>query len=177
MPLFVYGTLLDPDVRQIVMQQDLPPEQVEEASIHGFRRVHVPGRNWPMLLAHHGSGRVDGMLLHGLDAQALHRLVVFEGEEYHLVPMAVTDSEGYAVRAGVFVGDRRVPPGHHDWFLEIWVRRHKRIFLRRAAVLMERYGSKAVLGRLKSGLPVIAQRKEPKMLSGKPPAVGRFIRD
>lgn len=177
MQLFVYGTLLDPDVRRIVMQQDVPRENIEEASIHGFRRVHMPGRNWPMLLAHHGSGRVDGVVLHGLDAQALHRLVVFEGDEYHLVPMAVMDSEGYAVRAGVFVGDRRVPPGHHDWFLEIWVRRHKRTFLRRASVLMERYGSKALLKRVKSGLPAIARPKEPKMLSGKPPAVGRFIRD
>ncbi len=177
MKLFVYGTLLDPDVRRIVMQSDVPAENVEEASIHGFRRVYVPGRNWPMLLAHHGSGRVDGVLLHGLDVRAVNRLIVFEGDEYHLVPMAVIDSEGYVVRAGVFVGDRSVPPGHHDWFLQIWIRRHKRTFLRRAGVLMERYGSKALLGRVTSGLPVVVKSKEPKMLSGKPPAIGRFIRD
>lgn len=177
MQMFVYGTLLDPDVRRIVLQQDIPADRVEDAAISGFRRVYVPGRNWPMLLAHHGSGRVEGVLLHGLDAAAVHRLVVFEGDEYHLVPMPVSDSEGYVVRAGAFLVDRKVPPGHRDWFLEVWRRRHKRSFLRRACVLMERYGSKALLERLSSGLPAVAARKEPKMLSGKPPAVGRLIRD
>jgi hypothetical protein len=34
-----------------------------------------------------------------------------------------------------------------------------------------------MLGRVKSGMPVVVASKQPKMLSGTPPAVGRFIRD
>ncbi len=175
MQIFVYGTLMDPDVLRVVLGRPWPTDLLQQAEITGFRRVHLPGRNYPMLLPHHGSGRVSGLLVHGLDADAVHRLVVYEGREYHLVPHLVTDAEGYAVRAGVFLCDRSVPPGHRDWFLEVWVRRYKRLFLRRAAELMERHGTKALLRRAEQGMPALAP-KEPKHLSGIPQRYGRFIR-
>lgn len=174
MQLFVYGTLMDRDVLRVVLGRATLTEHMEEAEISGFRRVHVPGRNYPMLLAHHGSGRVSGMLLHGLDVEAVHRLMVFEGPEYHLVPLMVANAEGFAVRAGVFLCDRSVPPGRRDWFPEVWTRRHKRLFLRRARELMERHGRRALLRRAEKGMPVLAP-KEPKHLAGVPPRIGRLI--
>lgn len=174
MQLFVYGTLMDPDVLRVVLGRPLPEAQREEAEIFGFRRVHVPGRNYPMLQPHHGSGRVAGLLVHRLDAEAVHRLVVYEGSEYHLVPLLVSNAEGHGVRAGVFLCDRSVPQGHRDWFLEVWVRRYKRTFLRRASALMERHGTRRLLRRVHQGIPALAP-KEPKYLAGRPPSCGRFI--
>lgn len=174
MQLFVYGTLMDRDVLRVVLGRSFPAEHIEIAEIAGFRRVYVPGCNYPMLLAHHGSGRVEGLLVHGLDVECVHRLMVFEGSEYHLVPMMVANAEGHAVRAGVFLCDRSVPPGHRDWFLEVWVRRYKRLFLRRAGQLMERHGTKVLLRRVEKGMPALAA-KEPKHLSGVPVSVGRYI--
>ncbi len=174
MQLFVYGTLMDRDVLRIVLGRAVVPEQMETAEISGFRRVHVPGRNYPMLLAHHGSGRVEGLLVHALDAEAVHRLMVFEGPEYHLVPLMVANADGHPVRAGVFLCDRSVSPGRRDWFMEVWSRRHKRLFLRRAYQLMERHGRRALLRRAAKGIPILAP-KEPKHLAGVPPGIGRLI--
>lgn len=174
MQIFVYGTLMDADVLRVVLGRPYPMDSAEYAEIKGFRRVYVPGRNYPMLSAHHGAGTVDGLLLHGLDAKGVHRLAVYEGTEYHLVPLMVTDHEGYAVRAGVFLCDRSVPAGHRDWFLPVWTRRYKRPFLRRAEALMQRHGTQRMLRRAAHGIPALAP-KQPKYLAGRPPKCGRFI--
>lgn len=170
MRLFFFGTLMDTDVRDIVLGGPLPPERVEPARIQGFRRVCVDGRSYPMLLPH-SSGWVPGMLVHGLDAQAVHRLQMYEGWEYHLVPVRVATSSG-TVRAGVFLCDRAVRSTRRGWRLPDWQRRHKRIFLRRAEALMERYEKKLGLV-MRRSLPQV-MRVEPKRLSGRPPTLRRW---
>ena len=172
MKLFFYGTLMDPDVLAVVTGGQLPPD-MEEAFLHGFRRTYLARLSYPLLVAH-PAGRVAGILAHGLDAEAVHRLMVFEGSEYHLVPVPVTTHEGHLIRVGTFLCDRRMQTDNRDWRLPVWQRRHKRLFLRRAEVLMRRYGTQARLARMPSGLPILAP-KEPKFLFGKPPALWRFV--
>ncbi|MBY0431910.1 MAG: gamma-glutamylcyclotransferase [Rhodospirillales bacterium] len=164
--MFFFGTLMDADVLRLVTGRDLT---VEQAEIARFRRVFVHNRNYPMLVPH-PSGRVPGMLAHDLDRDAVTRLLLFEGHEYHLVPLRVLSNEGHPLLAGTFLCDRVVLPGHQEWHLSVWQRRFKRPFLRRAAELMQRYGTKARLRRDAGGMPVVAQLapKPPKMLSGMP---------
>lgn len=174
MPVFFYGTLMDGDVLSVVLARPVAAAELEPAVLPGFRRVFVDGRNYPVLQPHPHS-HVAGLLAHGLDDADRLRLVLFEGREYHLCPCAVVDSaHGRHVPALVFLGDRSVRPTRHEWHLAVWRRRHKRGFLRRAADLMERYGTQALLGRGGTGLPALAARKAPKHLSGKPPRLGRI---
>lgn len=173
MQLFFYGTLMDPDVSEVVIGYRLAADQAEPAVIKGFRRVVVAGRSYPMLLSH-AAGTVEGVLVHRLEAAAVHRLMVFEGMEYHLQPLPVHAGDGVR-RAGVFLGDHRVRPGIQEWSLATWQRRSKRTFIRRAAYLMERYGTQAMLRRAAGGMPVLVATHEPKRLWGRPYGVARFI--
>lgn len=171
MRIFFFGTLMDPDVRRLVIGRDLAPEQVEPAVIEHFRRVHVARRNYPMLLPH-ASGWVDGLLAHQLDPEAVRRLTAFEGPEYHLVAITVADLRGHLTKACAFLCDRRVQADHRRWQFQTWQRRYKRPFLRRAAELMDRYGTQALLRVAPNGMPAAA----PRLLKGAPRAVDRSIR-
>lgn len=173
MHFFFFGTLMDPDVRRLVIGRDLAPGQIEAAVLAQFRRVYVAKRNYPMLLPH-SSGWVDGLLAYNLDADAARRLMAFEGAEYHLVPVTVADPRGHPARAAAFLSDRSVKANHRLWHLETWQRRYKRLFLRRAVELMDRYGTQALLRVASNGTPAVSP-KPPKLLTGKPSALSRAI--
>ncbi|WP_241004192.1 gamma-glutamylcyclotransferase family protein [Magnetospirillum aberrantis] len=135
MNLFFYGTLMDSDVRQLVCGKRL--DAAEPAVAQGFRRVHVEGRHYPMMLPH-ASGWVEGTLVRGVDAESLHRLQVYEGWEYGLHAIKVRTASGASVMAQVFLCPPHVNAHNRDWRLEQWQLRHKRAFLPKARQLMER---------------------------------------
>jgi hypothetical protein len=70
---FFYGTLIDPDVRRLVLGTRAPMS-VEPATLAGWRRVCLPKVTYPAVLR---AARevVDGVLVRGLDAEARRRLV------------------------------------------------------------------------------------------------------
>lgn len=174
MRLFFYGTLMDPDVQNVVLGRVVPDEHIEAGVAEGFRCVFVAGRSYPMLLPY-AAGRVEGHLVHGLDRDAVRRLTAYEGREYHLVPLRVKSLDhGQTVTAGIFLTDRTIRPDRRDWSLALWQLRYKRGFLRHARQLMHRYGSIPDL-RTIAGSPVmpVLSRKDPKLLHGKPPLLGR----
>jgi hypothetical protein len=135
--LFFFGTLMDPEVREIVMGRKVPPESVEPAVVQGFRRVFVAGRHYPMLLPH-ASGWVEGTVVNGLDTEAVHRLQVYEGWEYALAPLKVRTASGQMVMANVFICPPHIEADKRGWRLDQWQRRHKRTFLPKAQALMDK---------------------------------------
>ena len=142
MRLFFFGTLMDGELRTLVIGRALPDASIEPATIRGFRRVPVAFRAYPMLVRR-GAGRVDGVLVGGLDAAALRRLQAYEGEEYALRPGRVRTGAGRMVAALAFLCRRRVTPGHRDWRLDRWQRRHKCGALREAKAMLARAGQNA----------------------------------
>lgn len=132
MKLFFFGTLMDADVRRIVCGK--PLDQVEPASIQGVRRVYVAGRHYPMLHPQAG-GRVNGIVVSGIDADSLHRLRLYEGWEYDLYPMAIQCGDGW-VTAHVFLCPTAINADQRPWRLVDWQRRYKRSFLNSAPHLM-----------------------------------------
>ncbi len=130
MRLFFFGTLLDAELRQAVIGRALP---AEPAVVRGFRRVVVAGRGYPMLVAAAG-GRVDGIVVGGLDPEAIRRLHAYEGGEYALRPIRVRTGAGPVLPALAFRCRAGVVPGRAEWRFERWQRRHKRSVLRRAAL-------------------------------------------
>lgn len=147
MQLFFFGTLMDPEIRALVMGRDVDSDRLQPAIAQGFRRVFVAGRHYPMLLKH-SSGWVEGTLISGVDAQSLHRLQVYEGWEYSLRPIQVQTQSGHKVMAHVFMCPPGIEAKPRAWRLDEWQRRHKRTFLPKAREHMQR-----VLRR-----PALAQR-------------------
>ncbi len=175
MRLFFYGTLMDRDVLEAVLGRPVADGVLQDAVLQHFRRVFMHNRNYPMLRPH-SAGWVNGLLAQGLDAEAVNRLVAYEGGEYHLVPVRVENSAGHLVRAGAFLADRSVLATHHDWHLPVWQRRFKRPFLRKAAELMGHYGTRTFLAHNAKGMPVLTH-KDPKHLLGRPRALARGMRE
>jgi gamma-glutamylcyclotransferase (GGCT)/AIG2-like uncharacterized protein YtfP len=132
---FVYGTLLDDDVRALVLGRGAPAGPATPASLSGFRRVPVAGHSFPALIAD-PRGRVEGALIAGVGIAEAARLSYFEGPEYQALRRPVERAEGTAGDAWLFVPAPRQPfmpglrPRPGSWDLASWQRRHKAGYLR-----------------------------------------------
>lgn len=134
MNLFLYGTLMDRDVRDLVCGKSLP--HVEPAKLRGYRRVFVAGRTYPMLVPT-AFASVDGLVARNVDADSVFRLRIYEGWEYTLDPCQLDTDHG-PVQACVFMCPNEVQPANTPWKLETWEMRHKRQFLPKVAQIMTR---------------------------------------
>ncbi len=128
MRFFFFGTLMDADVRALVLGRAMPADAIGPATILGFRRVFVADRSYPMLTPER-RGRVDGLLAHGLDGAAKARIGHFEGDEYRFEARAVCLAGGASTDALVAMVRKGVVPSPRSWELVPWQRRHKRGFL------------------------------------------------
>jgi len=116
MRLFVYGTLLDPDLRADVVGR---PVAGVPAILRGWRRHAARGRPYPMILPD-ADGAVTGLIL-DLDPAAAARIHGYEGGEY--LRRAVTAerlADGRPVSCFVYAVRPRslVPAG--AWDLAAW---------------------------------------------------------
>lgn len=128
MRFFFYGTLIDPDVRRLVLGRRAPTE-VEPARLAGWRRVPVAGTTYPAIVRD-PLAVVDGILVRGLDAGALALLERYEGSEYEVLLVEVETASGRHVAAQTFaLRPRRVRRRHGEWDFNDWERRHKRRFI------------------------------------------------
>lgn len=127
MRFFFYGTLIDADVRRLVLGR-LAPDDVEPAILRGWRRVKLAGVTYPGIVSD-AKGRVEGVLARGLGRMARRRLERYEGDEYALVPAAVAAANGKTVAAQMFVSGQALKRASGVWTIADWQRRHKRRFL------------------------------------------------
>jgi len=132
---FVYGTLLDDDVRALVLGRFAPAEAPVPAVLSGFRRVPVVGHSFPVVIAD-PRGRVEGALIAGLGVSEAARLSYFEGPAYQALRRVVQRADGSAAEVWLFVPAPRQPfapglrPRPGSWALESWQRRHKAGYVR-----------------------------------------------
>lgn len=135
MQYFFYGTLCDPDIRELVLGYRPGPRQLRPAVLTGFRRKQVRGRSYPVLVPSPG-GKVSGALfMPARTADAL-RLAAYEGPEYltRALPVRPAGAAG-SCRALVFLpardpaGEFALTPSPGDWRFDDWLRRHKKVFL------------------------------------------------
>jgi gamma-glutamylcyclotransferase (GGCT)/AIG2-like uncharacterized protein YtfP len=90
LPLFLYGTLLDP--RVFARWAGRRPRCALAAMLPRHRRVALRGTPYPTLVQ--GDGTVAGILLPRLAPDALARLAAYEGASYSLAPVRVTTRRG-----------------------------------------------------------------------------------
>ena len=87
LPLFVYGTLRDPDLLAAVLNRPLHPGALLPARAPGFRAVPYPSRLYPALIRSPGA-TAEGLLLTDLSPFERDLLDAFEGDEYLRGPIA-----------------------------------------------------------------------------------------
>jgi hypothetical protein len=126
---FFYGTLLDPDVRRLVLGS--PAASGVPARLGGFRRVGVAGRSYPTLVPV-PDGSVEGLVVDTITPRQRVRLVAFEGREYREIVRTVMLADGDEREARLFVSRRPARVALH-WSLALWQRREKDRFLRALA--------------------------------------------
>ena len=125
LPLFVYGTLRDPDLIAAVLGRSLRPGSAHLARAPGFKAVHYPGRVYPALIRSPGAG-AEGLLITGLTPFERDLLDAYEGDEYRRGPIAtmLTD-EPELHEADAYLPVVAVPTDAHDWSLSRWQAEHK----------------------------------------------------
>ena len=89
MRLFLYGTLLDPDLLAAFAGRAVPSTP---ATLRGWRRVALRDSRYPTL--RRARGAVLGVLV-TVDRPSLARLAAYEGPSYRLTPIVVTTVRGH----------------------------------------------------------------------------------
>src|SRR5689334_12650303 len=89
-PLFVYGTLRDPDLLAGILCRPPASERHVHAAAPGFRAVHYRARIYPALVRAPGAA-APGLLLTDLSSFERDLLDAYEGDEYRreLIPVMV----------------------------------------------------------------------------------------
>ena len=88
MRLFLYGTLLDPDLLSTFAGR---PVSLIPATLQGWRRVALPDGRYPTL--RRARSTVVGALA-TVDSATLARLAAYEGPAYRLTPVVVRTARG-----------------------------------------------------------------------------------
>jgi gamma-glutamyl AIG2-like cyclotransferase len=122
-PLFVYGTLRDPDILVAVLARPLNAAAALAGVAPGFRAVAYLGRAYPALLRAPG-GSAPGLVLTDLSPFERDLLDLYEGNEYRrmLIPVMIAEElhEAFAYLPAIAVS-----PTAPDWSLAAWQREHK----------------------------------------------------
>lgn len=127
MRFFFYGSLMDADVRRLVLGR-LAPADAEPATLKGWRRVRLAGVSYPGVVRD-ARGSVAGTLVRGLGREARQRLIRYEGDGYALIPVTVATAAGRDCEALTFVSGEALKRAPGTWDFAVWQRQHKRRFL------------------------------------------------
>lgn len=123
LPLFVYGTLRDPDLVAAVLGRRL--HTVYPARAPGWKAVPYPGRIYPALVRAPGAA-AEGLLVTGLSPFERDLLDAYEGEEYRRTPIAtMLVDEPELHEADAYLPVIAVPTDAHEWSLSRWQAEHK----------------------------------------------------
>lgn len=140
MRFFFYGTLMDPDVCRAVLGDRAEVLDIRPALLTGYRRVRANCGNYPVLVRRRG-GLVPGVLVEGLDYEALLAMAHFEGKEYEPRRALTIDRHGRRVTAWLFLPNRLRLATDRSWDLHRWRRSGKRLLLRQVRRWMLSYGA------------------------------------
>ncbi|MEX0922935.1 MAG: gamma-glutamylcyclotransferase family protein [Rhodovibrionaceae bacterium] len=142
MEFFFYGTLLDADVRDLVMPHLAGSLSLCPATLPGFRRVQANCGYFPVL-SRHANGRVEGAVVAGLDARALLLMAHFEGDEYLPRRLPVVEA-GQRRFLWVFMPAHGGYATGRGWSLARWQRGHKRRLIRQTHRWMSEFGARSL---------------------------------
>lgn len=138
MRFFFYGTMMDPDVRRIVLGAEAARVSLRPARLAGYRRVQAAIPAHPVLVRCTGR-RVDGVLAEGLGREGLFRVAHFEGPEFFPRREWVWVPGGRRLPACVLLPRRADFATDRPWDFTLWRLREKRRLLGHLRAWMREY--------------------------------------
>lgn len=136
-PLFVFGTLRDPDLLTIVAGQQI---RADAAALDGFRVACAEGQSFPML-TEGPEASAQGLLLPGLSAQQMARIDFYEAPYgYVRQPVSVQTAQGVAA-AEVYLPPSQMWRAGAEWSLPDWQRDWGPVMREAAVEIMDGYGT------------------------------------
>jgi len=139
-PLFVYGSMLDEDVLEVVLGRRLAADARFTARLAGYVCVRLPDESYPILAPRPG-GLVPGAVLSELRSDDWKRVEFFESTEYEFARCRVELDSGERVDA-VYCAEHDVAPGAAEsWEFAWWRERHKPEYIVMIRQYMALYGS------------------------------------
>ncbi len=132
MNLFVYGSLLFPEVMRVLLGR--VPDSTP-ATVAGWRVAALPGRVYPCLVP--AEALAKGQLMKGLKPTEWRTLDAFEDTVYDLRRLTLTD--GRDAWAYICPDPANALP---DWDIHIFERDHLTDYLKRCAAWRQRYESR-----------------------------------
>lgn len=151
--MFLFGSLMDRDLLEVVIERPSDHIRQESAVVHGFRRRRAEDEVFPILIPQPddlgGDSVVDGQLMSGLTNADLDRILFFEGEGYALRPLPILAAAGESVTeaprrrrttARAFLSTGLHRDSGEAWRFDHWVANEKPLALMLAEELMAHYG-------------------------------------
>ncbi|WP_101758277.1 gamma-glutamylcyclotransferase family protein [Oceanicoccus sp. KOV_DT_Chl] len=140
---FIYGSLLDSDVRRHVFGRELATNEIKAATITGFQTKTYAGDTFPILVPK-PDGYVQGAVLLALSELDLQRMDFFEGGEYSFGTIETRLEDGSTQLA---LYNQPCSNDHHndeDWTLSFWQQYEKTIFLTQCERYMALFGKMTI---------------------------------
>lgn len=141
--LFSFGTLMDTDLLPLVCEQAMDTLVLEAAAVPDRSRRWVLDDHYPVLVVDEGCV-TEGLIIRGLDTEALNRIVFFEGEEFNLAPLSVQKADGEWERVQYFADTNLKAISASEWTLPEWQRTTKQDTLNRVVRYMQCYGRMSI---------------------------------
>ena len=147
MRFFFFGTLMDRDVLDVVVERAPLVGGVGGPAVHarqpawldGYRRVTVQRETFPMVVAAPGQ-RMEGVVVEGLNATDIDRILFFESIEYAPSTIDVSLADGSPLSAQCFLTNEGIGHKGDVWEYERWLSDHKADCLRETRLWMALYG-------------------------------------
>lgn len=133
-----YGTLMDREVREIVLDRPGDVDELTPARLMGYARRRALDEHYPVLVPTAG-GCVAGLVCR-LSAEDERRVRYFEGEEYRPRHRLVQLAGGERLPARVWLPQAGFRASGERWEIESWVAVHKAEFLTLARQWMAGFG-------------------------------------
>lgn len=136
---FFFGTLMDRDVLELVLDRPAGAVVLTPARLAGYRRMRVLRDSFPILIEDSAS-TVEGVSFTSASREEDARILFFEDYDYDLAPCRPVLHDGRTVEAMFCGAEAGVRPSDEPWELPRWAARHKRGFLELSRVYMSCYG-------------------------------------
>jgi len=136
---FLYGSLRDSDIRDIVFADSLNNTVIVPAIAYDHATYYYPGESFPILIPKKGF-KAEGLLLLEPDSEALSRMEYYEGDAYEIGRLNVELDSGDEVNAAF---NRAKALDEHSveqiWHFEEWQSKQKKEFIQLTAGFMAPY--------------------------------------
>jgi hypothetical protein len=118
---FFYGTLLDAEIRRLVLGAAV---ELEPALLRDWQRVKLGGGPYGTLVPGRGAA-VTGGITPRLAARALRRLYTYEGPEYRVATLRPVLADGARPIVSCFLARARHTGPREEWRFEDWAGAHR----------------------------------------------------